>query len=1220
MRIEKHLKCVLATMLLLCFSGSISGQHPFKNFYFRHLKTEQGLANATVHNLMKDRDGFLWISTYNGLNCFDGSHCKNWKADPSQKNRLYCNNIYGMCEDAKGYIWCTTDYGISRYDKHTDEFENYLLMPHPSKDPAVGGIQSILYCRNGQLVTQCSTGVFIFDTLKNQFDYYPVNVTAGEPEYDISSSNAFLEDPYMEGIWIGTRRGLIYFDLEKKVFYNKANNPYNWPVFGGGKVYPVTLSPQKHIYFGDGIAQEIIGYDSKNAKIIEQISTKGWHPTDEIYLSSLLIDKNNNKWVSIWGHHIYFQDGKTGKISEIKNEIDNNYSIAANFFWDSFQDEDGTIYLGTADGVSFTNPDQNFFSIIHFPDSIEHEKQYALSILLNCDRQDNVWTTPSNQFLLKYNTVSEKFSRYDVIPANSKNKDSYIKIAAMEVTNDKLYFGTIDGIYVYDVAGDAFTLLKDIPDSENISGKYILEMLLTRNRDLWFTSHHNGLFRYNIDTRQYRHYIFNDKDSNSFSNNYIFDLHEDLEGNIWILSEFDGLMKYRPGKDNFEYLFRDKNSNLPKQVYTSMTHDAQNNLWLVNYVTGISRYNPRTKEIKIMTSENGLSNLTYHYPLTDNNNNLWLASFYEYSILNLKTLTADNFEIDYSKNSGQYMNHFCLMGGNRMVSETRNGFFIFNIGNRIPKSKMEPINISNLTAGDLHMPFVTGGSTIKLTYLQNFLSFDFSTISFLKNPNIRFAYMLEGVDKDWVQGGARQTAYYTNVSGGEYNFRVKAMDENGVWYESKEPVSIAISSVFYATVWFKFFLLALLFAFIYWYYRLWKKREIEKKSEQAIAYFANSVSGRTRVEEILWDITHNVIARSDFVDCVVYLLDEDTKMLVQKAAYGNKNPSAYQILNPIQIPLRHGIVGSVAASGRPEIVNNTSKDSRYIPDDESRLSEMAVPILYEGKVIGVIDSEHPKKNFFTQEHLELLTTIESITGTKIINAQKEIEISENAKRLDDLKVQIAETRQQALRAQMNPHFIFNCLNSINGFILQNDADIASTFLIKFSKLIRLILEHSNEKSISLDNELEALRLYIDMELLRFEKKFTFEIVVDDEVLSDSVMVPPLIFQPFIENSIWHGLLHKETAGTLLIHISQDGNMLECAIEDNGIGRQASEAYRPRTATKKKSLGLQLTKERLYIMNEQENRKSSVEVLDLVDPDGSAAGTRVVIRIECFMDE
>ncbi|MBL0018914.1 MAG: histidine kinase [Bacteroidetes bacterium] len=116
---------------------------------------------------------------------------------------------------------------------------------------------------------------------------------------------------------------------------------------------------------------------------------------------------------------------------------------------------------------------------------------------------------------------------------------------------------------------------------------------------------------------------------------------------------------------------------------------------------------------------------------------------------------------------------------------------------------------------------------------------------------------------------------------------------------------------------------------------------------------------------------------------------------------------------------------------------------------------------------------------------------------------------------------------------MNPHFIFNCLNSINSFILDNDQETASRYLIKFAKLIRLILENSNSKLIPLQSELDALKLYIEMEALRFEPKFSWQIDVDEEVAAHHVMVPPLILQPFVENAIWHGLLHKSGPGNLM---------------------------------------------------------------------------------------
>jgi hypothetical protein len=208
----------------------------------------------------------------------------------------------------------------------------------------------------------------------------------------------------------------------------------------------------------------------------------------------------------------------------------------------------------------------------------------------------------------------------------------------------------------------------------------------------------------------------------------------------------------------------------------------------------------------------------------------------------------------------------------------------------------------------------------------------------------------------------------------------------------------------------------------------------------------------------------------------------------------------------------------------------------------------------------------------------------------------------------------SEMEMQALRAQMNPHFIFNCLNSINGFILENDPDAASDYLTKFSRLIRLILQNSNAPTVTLENELEALELYLEMEALRFENRFTFLIHCAEEVDAKYLDIPPLLIQPYVENAIWHGLLHKEGLGHLTIHLQQAGDFLLTTIEDDGIGRKRAAELKSKSATKKKSLGMQITAQRLELLTQLEGKPTRVEIVDLVDAAGEACGTRVCMKI------
>src|SRR6476619_5515336 len=160
---------------------------------------------------------------------------------------------------------------------------------------------------------------------------------------------------------------------------------------------------------------------------------------------------------------------------------------------------------------------------------------------------------------------------------------------------------------------------------------------------------------------------------------------------------------------------------------------------------------------------------------------------------------------------------------------------------------------------------------------------------------------------------------------------------------------------------------------------------------------------------------------------------------------------------------------------------------------------------------------------------------------------------------------------QALRAQMNPHFIFNSLNSINRFILQNNKAEATEYLTKFSKLIRMILNCSANATVSLAEDLEALQLYLELECLRFDNEFIYKITCDPELDTDFIRVPPMLLQPFVENAIWHGLMNKEGEGHLWININQEDSALICTITDDGIGRKKAAELTGKSGIKHKSM-------------------------------------------------
>jgi hypothetical protein len=231
------------------------------------------------------------------------------------------------------------------------------------------------------------------------------------------------------------------------------------------------------------------------------------------------------------------------------------------------------------------------------------------------------------------------------------------------------------------------------------------------------------------------------------------------------------------------------------------------------------------------------------------------------------------------------------------------------------------------------------------------------------------------------------------------------------------------------------------------------------------------------------------------------------------------------------------------------------------------------------------------------------------------NKKQNLELQEQ-KNESEYNQQLAELEVKSLRSQMNPHFIFNSLNSIRNYIIRNEPHIAGNYLAQFAALMRKILDASQQSFIYVDDEIEMLKLYLELELMRFSQRFNYSIEISSEIENANYKIPSMVLQPFIENAIWHGLLNKEQgAGELkikFIEFEDDSTQIVCEITDNGIGRKKSAEYK-NSLKQHKSKGLEITRERLIRLS---NRLiiEPIEFIDLYDDEGNPAGTRVFIHM------
>ena len=209
--------------------------------------------------------------------------------------------------------------------------------------------------------------------------------------------------------------------------------------------------------------------------------------------------------------------------------------------------------------------------------------------------------------------------------------------------------------------------------------------------------------------------------------------------------------------------------------------------------------------------------------------------------------------------------------------------------------------------------------------------------------------------------------------------------------------------------------------------------------------------------------------------------------------------------------------------------------------------------------------------------------------------------------------------QQALRLQMNPHFIFNSLNSIQSFVIENDTDKAINYLAKFSQLMRLILSSSREIFVPLEDEIKSLSYYLEIERLRFDSKFDYIIYVEENIDKEFTEIPPMVIQPYVENAIIHGLLNKKDKGFLSIGFYVENDYLKCIVTDNGVGRDKAMELKQKSGLQRKSRGMLITQQRLEMLNKQTKQQLSVKIEDLFDENNFASGTRVILYMP-FIEE
>ncbi|MEZ5040677.1 MAG: histidine kinase [Saprospiraceae bacterium] len=1015
------------------------------------LNSTSGLPSNVVTKVVEDEYGFAWIGTPSGLARYDGTTVEVFVHNDEDSSSISGNVIHDILPDpTTGRVWLTTEKGLSYFDRKNKIFVNYKYHPGHSNSVPDHQADRLLKDKDGRIwIGFREGGLLEYRPESDDFQQHICNTnTPSTNNIDCQRPIQDIQEDLVDDnlLWLATGNGIARFNKstgdveffrvegEEGDAINFANDPRQLFVHPNGKIYYGTWY------------QGVFVFDIKT-KIITRLNPcyqNNTGPFVRDVINGFYQKSKDEFWInSRNGFQLY--DIRTGCITaSLKNEGKDWYSI-------EHIDSEGRIWsASTKDGFRIFNPLMQQFSILQFEPPGSKYPAIARKILEDTVRHQLIVVAQIARGLF---ILDQKTGTWECIPPpldfDLDEKGGFQGWDGVFLENGEVLIVENEALYLYKPGAKRLEKYAVQPNIKNQAPR-LRKIIKASDGYYWISGNLAGLLR--LDTKKQVIQDFKKELTKTWNDKIGGDqLVEDQRGNIW-LREHDGLLVYKKATGRFIYLRYNPEDLRAFRGGGVMDTDAKGRIWIATRREFLAYAHADSVEqgmLRLFGKKEGLLD-----------EKVWSVKMYHGKLL----VFTDKYIQVFNPESMQFENHFALGYGlgdydsntlllsNEQMAVSKLGSIALFYPDSLktnterPRPYVASFNVFDKTwklNNDLNHP-----DSVYLSYKQNFFSFELSAIGYNLPEQITYRYKLDGFEEEWQDGTKRRFAAYTNVPGGDYQFLVEAINNEGLSLGEPSVTYLHVSTVWYKKNWFWALLLFTL---------------------SGLGYLAYQYKiGQVRKEERL---------RSD----------------------------------------------------------------------------------YEGK--------------------------------------------------------LADVELSALRAQMNPHFIFNALNSIEYFIISNEPERASDYLNRFSRLIRLILQNSKNKTVPLKDDLEALRLYIEVESMRFDNLFDYEVKTEIGLDLENTFVPPMLLQPYVENAIWHGLMQKTgSKGKLDLIIHRNNGHLICLIEDNGIGREAAVQLKSKSATRRKSYGMKITSERLTMLNKVAGANASVQVYDLKDEKGIAVGTRVELAI------
>ncbi len=1216
-------RLIILFVVTFLMASAIFAQQPF-NYSFRHITQADGLLHNEVLSIAQDGKGFIWIGTKKGVQRFDGLRFLNYSDTSDTPGES--NSVTALYPDNNNSIWLVKNFQVKQLQLLRNEFSivnTKKILQHGGEEyTAMDGNIWVLqpnYMHQSHIKRKKTAGHILLSQTNNDYPYF----------------TPFTKDTLHNQTWINSQLGLLLFDdSSRKIFsqdYNPIFHPLLWQL--KGKKYPIrniTIDSKQNIWITTWgpilLRYNIVDQQLYTYSIADYIKSVERKKILTGSANIVLEDNHGVVWLGTTNAGLLQYDPQKDNFNYTLYQQGNFAGIHYNYEINSlFQDKEQNIWVGTDKGISIFNPYLQYFTIL------KNDQYNAQSLPKN---QINAMIQVHGGDLL-LGTWGGGISVFDSKLCFKKNITFTDSIQKNEIwcftQNDDgtIWSGCQQG-YIHILAADKMSFQTiHPPEMENSTIRCIVK---DGTGNMWFGLHNGKIVHWNKENKKFQ--SFGQSSTNdSGPASPITNMFIDKSGNFWV-STWKGFRQFDTGKRIFisNYKSNRKDNTTISSSYCMGIEEYNDSTLLVGTQDGgINLFNKKRGTFSLLKTADDLLYNTIYAIKKDAAGYVWFTTDYGLYKFNPGNKKVIPYSIGPVRLNSSFVsnNFYPLQDGQWLIFTDAEAISFFPHKAAYPDNLKTKIEITGFKLFEKHL-FVDSllyeNKPIHLSYKENFFTIEFAALIFSGQQQTNYYYRLNGVDKDWVNVGTNRFASYTGVQPGEYTFEVKAENNN-----SRGEVTsfkIIITPPWWKTWWFislaVFSILLLTFLLIKWREKNIKIIAEEKlkvqqldagqyksklEMELIINYFSSSLLEKNTEDDVLWDVAKNLIGRLGFVDCMIYLWNDDKTKMIQKAGFGPKGSIEAITNQHFDVVAGQGVVGYVMETKEPVLITDTSKDIRYRADEMTRLSEITVPIIYNNELIGVIDSEHHEKKFFTQQHQQIMTTIATLMANKIKSIEAEQSLQQTNIEMYSMNEQLSKAKLEALQNQMNPHFIFNCINSIDALIQSNDKYHATVYLNKFAKLIRNILDSSKQDTIPLTKDLETLKLYIEMEQFRHENKFIATIQADDALLQDDYKVPPLIVQPFVENAILHGLRNKEgNEGILTVEIKKVGDKIQYNITDNGIGRKAAGEI---MQNKESHYGMQMSYDRIKLFNKENT--ASVQVIDLYN-NNIPAGTKVKVDL------